>query len=82
MAAAAIPVFMLPHTLDMAIPEDATVCEGFMVRVSLPPHRHRQYYGLVSISDPNLEAIELTSTTAVEFRSFVATTTMMPPLPL
>lgn len=77
--AAAIPVFMLPHDDDLlatAIPEEAEIREGFMVNMALPPHRHRVFTGLVSISDPDLpRAIERTATTAVEFRSFVSTTT-------
>lgn len=83
--AAAIPVFMLPHDEDLlstAIPEEAEIREGFMVNMALPPHRHRVFTGLVSISDPDPRAIERTATTAVEFRSFVATTTTMAAVPL
>ena len=71
---ARIPVFMLPHKDLATIPEDREIHEGFLVRMSVRPHRpdERRFSGLVSISDLDApKLLEMSAvTTNVEFRSF------------
>ena len=67
---AEIPVFQLPHNDLKTIPEEAEIHRGFVVNMTTQPHRTRRYSGLLSMSDPDETAIEQSSTTAVEYRSY------------
>lgn len=68
--AAQVPVFQLPLNDLSSIPEEAEIHRGFFVNMKLQPHQTRRFSGLMSISEPDKDAIEKTATTDVEYRSF------------
>ena len=70
-----VPVFALPRTDLPIIPERAELHQGFFVNMTLSDdcryQRRRSFTNLMSMQNPDKQALEKTATTNVQYRSFV-----------